>query len=86
MCTATERSGSRPRLLTTHAGDIQLAIPKLRAGSFFPSILETLGRAAEAGGAPAQYVQTRRPMGTQPWAHIMSMAFVLTRQHPWEAG
>ena len=32
----TERNGSRPRLLTTHAGDIQLAVPKLRAGSFFP--------------------------------------------------
>src|SRR5918993_4704149 len=36
----TERNGTRPRLLTTHAGDVQLAIPKLRAGSFFPSILE----------------------------------------------
>ncbi len=35
----TERNGSRPRLLTTHAGNVQLTIPKLRAGSFFPSIL-----------------------------------------------
>lgn len=35
----TERNGSRPRLLTTHAGDIALTVPKLRAGSFFPSIL-----------------------------------------------
>lgn len=35
----TERNGSRPRLLTTHAGDVQLSIPKLRTGSFFPSIL-----------------------------------------------
>ena len=36
----TERNGHRPRLLATQAGDIQLGIPKLRRGSFFPSILE----------------------------------------------
>jgi len=36
----TERNGSRPRLVTTQAGDVQLRIPKLRKGSFFPSILE----------------------------------------------
>jgi putative transposase len=34
------RNGSRPRLLTTQVGDIPLAIPKLRAGSFFPTIPE----------------------------------------------
>ena len=44
----TERNGSRPRLLTTHAGDVQLAIPKLRAGSFFPSILEPRRRVDQA--------------------------------------
>lgn len=36
----TERNGSRPRLLATRAGDVQLRIPKLRKGSFFPVILE----------------------------------------------
>lgn len=36
----TERNGHRPRLLATQAGDIELGIPKLRTGSFFPSILE----------------------------------------------
>ena len=36
----TERNGHRPRLLATQAGDIELGIPKLRSGSFFPSILE----------------------------------------------
>jgi putative transposase len=36
----TERNGHRPRLLATQAGDIELGIPKLRKGSFFPSILE----------------------------------------------
>ena len=39
----TERNGHRPRLLTTKAGDVQLGIPKLRSGSFFPSILERGG-------------------------------------------
>ncbi len=32
----TERNGSRPRVLTTKAGDVHLAIPKLRTGLFFP--------------------------------------------------
>jgi len=35
-----QRNGSRDRLLTTKAGDVGLKIPKLRRGSFFPSILE----------------------------------------------
>jgi transposase-like protein len=35
-----QRNGHRPKLVTTAAGDIELQIPKLRAGSFFPSLLE----------------------------------------------
>jgi putative transposase len=35
-----QRNGSRARLLSTKAGDVELAIPKLRRGSFFPSVLE----------------------------------------------
>ena len=35
-----QRNGHRPRLLTTPAGDVELAIPKLREGTFFPSLLE----------------------------------------------
>jgi putative transposase len=34
------RNGYRPRTLTSTAGDLELRIPKLRAGSFFPSLLE----------------------------------------------
>jgi putative transposase len=34
------RNGYRARTLTTTAGDLELRIPKLRAGSFFPSLLE----------------------------------------------
>jgi putative transposase len=33
-------NGHRPKLLTTAAGDVEVDIPKLRTGSFFPSILE----------------------------------------------
>jgi putative transposase len=35
-----QRNGHRPKLLATAAGDIEVGIPKLRTGSFFPSILE----------------------------------------------
>lgn len=35
-----QRNGRRPRLLSTPAGDVELEIPKLRQGSFFPSLLE----------------------------------------------
>jgi putative transposase len=35
-----QRNGHRTRVLSTKAGDVELAIPKLRRGSFFPSILE----------------------------------------------
>ena len=35
-----QRNGHRPKLVTTAAGDIELQIPKLPTGSFFPSLLE----------------------------------------------
>jgi transposase-like protein len=44
----TERNGSRPRLVATQAGDIELRIPKLRKGSFFPAILEPRRRIDQA--------------------------------------
>jgi len=34
------RNGTRARLLSTKAGDVELHIPKLREGSFFPALLE----------------------------------------------
>jgi putative transposase len=43
-----QRKGSRPRTLTTNAGDLELRIPKLRAGSFFPSLLERRRRIDQA--------------------------------------
>ena len=35
-----QRNGHRPRTISTTAGDLDLKIPRLRAGSFFPSLLE----------------------------------------------
>ncbi len=42
------RNGYRQRSLTTQVGDIDLLIPKLRAGSFLPSILEPRRRVDQA--------------------------------------
>jgi putative transposase len=36
----THRNGSRTRLLSTKAGDVELHVPKFREGSFLPSLLE----------------------------------------------
>jgi transposase-like protein len=44
----THRNGSRSRLLSTKAGDVNLQIPKLRQGSFFPSLLEPRRRIDKA--------------------------------------
>ena len=44
----TQRNGSRPRLIATQAGDVELRIPKLRQGSFFPVILERRRRIDQA--------------------------------------
>ena len=43
-----QRNGHRPRTLTTTAGDLDLRIPKLRTGSFFPSLLERRRRVDQA--------------------------------------
>ena len=44
----TWRNGYRDRGLTTAAGDLELRIPKLRSGSFFPSLLERRRRIDQA--------------------------------------
>ena len=43
-----QRNGTRPRVLTTTAGDLNLKIPKLRQGSFFPALLERRRRVDQA--------------------------------------
>ncbi len=49
----TWRNGYRPRRWDTRAGTIELQIPKLRQGSYFPALLEPRRRAERA----------RRPRG-----------------------
>ena len=44
----THRNGTRPRILSTKAGDLQVGIPKLRKGSFFPELLEPRRRIDQA--------------------------------------
>jgi|CXWK01.1.fsa_nt_gi putative transposase len=43
-----ERHGHRPRIVSTKAGDLEVAIPKLRKGSFFPEVLERRRRVDQA--------------------------------------
>ena len=45
---SNERNGKRPRVLSTATGDLQLGIPKLRSGSFFPTVLEPRRRIDQA--------------------------------------
>lgn len=44
----THRNGTRARVLTTTAGDLDLKIPKLRQGAFFPALLERRRRVDQA--------------------------------------
>ena len=44
----TRRNGTRPKVLATPAGELDLVIPKLRQGSFFPSLLHPRRRVDKA--------------------------------------
>lgn len=44
----TRRNGSRSKTLSTKTGDVDVKIPKLRKGSYFPSILERRRRIDQA--------------------------------------
>jgi putative transposase len=62
---ATHRNGYRPRRWDTRAGEIELQIPKLREGSYFPSFLRPRKRSEQALVAVVQQayvcgVSTRR--------------------------
>jgi putative transposase len=59
------RNGYRPRVWDTRVGELELAIPRLRQGSYFPSFLEPRRRAEQALVAVVQEayvngVSTRR--------------------------
>jgi hypothetical protein len=91
-----ERNGSRPRTLSTKAGDIDLRIPKLRKGSFFPLILEPRRRIDQALYAVVMEayvagVSTRSvddlvaALGTSPSARCHTSAPAWTRWSPHSA-
>jgi transposase-like protein len=42
------RNGTRPKIVSTASGDVEVALPKLRSGSFFPSLLERRRRIDKA--------------------------------------
>ena len=44
----THRNGHRPKTVSTTSGDIEVKIPKLRSGSFFPALLERRRRIDKA--------------------------------------
>lgn len=44
----TQRNGHRPKLISTPGGDVEIGIPKLRSGSFFPELLEPRRRIDKA--------------------------------------
>ncbi|WSV65070.1 transposase [Streptomyces sp. NBC_01013] len=53
------RNGHRDKTVTTQAGDLEPAIPRLRAGSFFPSPLERRRRIDQALYAVAMGANVR---------------------------
>ena len=62
---STQRNGYRPRRWDTRVGTVELAIPKLREGSYFPALLEPRRRSERALLAVVQQayvegVSTRR--------------------------
>ena len=65
-----QRNGYRERSWETRAGTVDLAIPKLRRGSYFPTFLAAAGSEEGAGGGDpgslrARCVASWRPSGTQ---------------------
>lgn len=46
-----QRNGHRPKLVSTAAGDVELAIPKLRRGELLPVAARTAPAIGDHGGA-----------------------------------
>src|SRR4051794_3749737 len=70
---ATHRNGYRSRRWDTRAGELELQIPKLRQGSYFPSFLEPRKRSEQALLAVVQqamYWASRRGGGARSSAEV----------------
>ena len=75
----TYRNGYRERILDTGSGRLELQIPKLRSGSFFPTLLEPRRRidrvllAVVQGGLRAS-ARARSTTSWPPWVAAASVA------------
>src|SRR5690349_17900092 len=65
-----QRNGYRERAWETRAGRIELAIPRLRRGSYFPSFLEPRRTAEKALTAVIQEALCGRPKGARSFSAI----------------
>lgn len=66
-----ERNGSRPRILAAQAGDIDLRIPKLLKGSFFPLGL----RGFRIRRGPSDQARVGPRLGSQPAYSSLTSGF-----------
>src|SRR5213078_2966632 len=71
---ATHRNGYRPRRWDTRAGEVELQIPKIRQGSYFPSFLEPRRRSEQALLAVIQqaYVCGSRRGAWTSWSRALA--------------
>ena len=64
LARTNQRNGHRPKLVSTPGGDLELKIPKLRSGSFFPSLLQPRRRIDKA--LHAVIMEASRARGLHP--------------------
>jgi len=79
---SNSRTGYRDRLWQTRAGDVELRIPKLRQGSYFPSFLEPRRTAEKALAAVIQeaYVQGVSTRSVDELVQAMGMSGISKSQ------
>lgn len=79
---SNSRNGYRDRLWQTPAGDVELRIPKLRQGSYFPPFLEPRRTAEKALAAVIQeaYVQGVSTRSVDELVQAMGMSGISKRQ------
>ncbi len=78
------RNGYRDRLWQTHAGDVDLKIPKLRQGSYFPGFLEPRRTAEKAMAAVIQEAYILG-ISTRSVDELVKAMGIRVRYHGWRA-
>jgi putative transposase len=63
----TYRNGYRDRTLDTRLGSLQLRIPKLRQGSYFPPFLDAIAQRSDCEAAGGEATGGGRPP-RKPWS------------------